>query len=223
MDILGRHGALDGLDDGRADAAVVAELLGAIFHLDAGDADAQLVGGGFVRVLEAAEPAHVVDEQRLKVGAVGVVPRRGSIRLFLASQADAGCRRDEHLQARKCRNAHRSMRYDRLPAPLRWLDRTPARHRARDDTEGLMKTLARGLGVEHGTSTDIDSCHEIWTSLGLVKRRRTGGACCRSITWPWRSRRRTGRHTSAIPAIWWTHVVVQTFERQRAACAPLAL
>ena len=38
---------------------------------------------------------------------------------------------------------------------LRWMDRAPPRHRARDDAERLMKALARGLGVEHGTSVDI--------------------------------------------------------------------
>lgn len=38
---------------------------------------------------------------------------------------------------------------------LRWMDRAPPRHRARDDAERLMKALARGLGVEHGTSTPI--------------------------------------------------------------------
>lgn len=38
---------------------------------------------------------------------------------------------------------------------VRWLDRAPARHRARDDAERLMKALARGLGLEHGTSVDI--------------------------------------------------------------------
>ena len=38
---------------------------------------------------------------------------------------------------------------------VRWLDRAPARHRARDDAERLMKALARGLGREHGASLDI--------------------------------------------------------------------
>ena len=38
---------------------------------------------------------------------------------------------------------------------LRWRERTPARHRARDDAERLMKALARGLRLEHGTSTMI--------------------------------------------------------------------
>ena len=38
---------------------------------------------------------------------------------------------------------------------LRWMDRAPPRHRARDDAERLMKALARGLGAEHGTSQDI--------------------------------------------------------------------
>ena len=38
---------------------------------------------------------------------------------------------------------------------LRWLDRSPPRHRARDDAERLMKALARGLQLEHGTATDI--------------------------------------------------------------------
>lgn len=43
--------------------------------------------------------------------------------------------------------------YTRL---VRWLDRAPARHRARDDAERLMKALARGLGVDHVPSRDID-------------------------------------------------------------------
>lgn len=38
---------------------------------------------------------------------------------------------------------------------LRWLERAPPRHRARDDAERLMKALARGMAVEHGTSVDI--------------------------------------------------------------------
>lgn len=38
---------------------------------------------------------------------------------------------------------------------VQWFDRAPARHRARDDAEHLMKALARGLGLEHGTSVDI--------------------------------------------------------------------
>lgn len=38
---------------------------------------------------------------------------------------------------------------------LRWLERALPRHRARDDAERLMKALARGMGVEHGTSVDI--------------------------------------------------------------------
>ena len=38
---------------------------------------------------------------------------------------------------------------------LRWMDRAPPRHRARDDAERLMKALARGLGIEHGTSSTI--------------------------------------------------------------------
>lgn len=39
---------------------------------------------------------------------------------------------------------------------VRWLDRAPTRHRARDDAERLMKALARGLRLEHGTSTTIE-------------------------------------------------------------------
>lgn len=38
---------------------------------------------------------------------------------------------------------------------LRWLDRNPPRHRARDDAERLMKALARGLRLRHGSSIDI--------------------------------------------------------------------
>lgn len=37
----------------------------------------------------------------------------------------------------------------------RWLDRASPRHRARDDAERLMKSLARGLRLDHGTSSDI--------------------------------------------------------------------
>ncbi len=39
---------------------------------------------------------------------------------------------------------------------VRWLDRAPTRHRARDDAERLMKALARGLRLEHGTSETIE-------------------------------------------------------------------
>lgn len=38
---------------------------------------------------------------------------------------------------------------------LRWLDRNPPRHRARDDAERLMKALARALQLQHGSSIDI--------------------------------------------------------------------
>lgn len=38
---------------------------------------------------------------------------------------------------------------------LRFLDRAPPRHRARDDAERLMKALARGMGANHGTSRNI--------------------------------------------------------------------
>lgn len=38
---------------------------------------------------------------------------------------------------------------------VRWLDRAPARHRARADAERLMKALARGFGLQHGASQDI--------------------------------------------------------------------
>jgi hypothetical protein len=36
-----------------------------------------------------------------------------------------------------------------------WLDRVRPGHRARDDTEQLMRALAWGLAIEHGTSSDI--------------------------------------------------------------------
>lgn len=39
---------------------------------------------------------------------------------------------------------------------LRWMERAPPRHRARDDAERLMKGLARGLGIDHGTSRSIE-------------------------------------------------------------------
>jgi hypothetical protein len=38
---------------------------------------------------------------------------------------------------------------------VRWLDRAPPRHRARDDAERLMKALARGYCIEHGKSITI--------------------------------------------------------------------
>lgn len=38
---------------------------------------------------------------------------------------------------------------------LDWLQRTPPRHRARDDAERLMKAIARGLGLRHGISIDL--------------------------------------------------------------------
>lgn len=37
----------------------------------------------------------------------------------------------------------------------RWGGRAPARHRARDDAERLVKGLARALGLRHGTSSDL--------------------------------------------------------------------
>lgn len=48
----------------------------------------------------------------------------------------------------------------RCPTPIRagvdrWLARTPARHRARDDAERLMKALAHGLSVSSSASIDI--------------------------------------------------------------------
>ena len=39
---------------------------------------------------------------------------------------------------------------------VRWLDRAPTRHRARDDAERLMIALAHGFGLDHGLSSDID-------------------------------------------------------------------
>jgi hypothetical protein len=43
--------------------------------------------------------------------------------------------------------------YDRMVA---WLDRSKIRHRARDDAENLLRALAIGLEVEHGSSIDIE-------------------------------------------------------------------
>ena len=57
--------------------------------------------------------------------------------------------------------------WDMLTSPLdqteymrmvRWLDRAPPRHRARDDAERLIKALARGLRLQHGSSLDLLWC-----------------------------------------------------------------
>lgn len=37
----------------------------------------------------------------------------------------------------------------------RWFARAPARHRARDDAERLVKGLARAVGIRHGTPVDL--------------------------------------------------------------------
>ena len=52
---------------------------------------------------------------------------------------------------------HLALRLDQLGYMrlVRWLDRSPCRHRARDDAERLMKAIARRLKLEHGTSRDI--------------------------------------------------------------------
>ena len=70
--VLAGHGALDALDDGGAQAAVVLELLGAVVHLDARVAADVLVVGALVGVLEPAPAADVVDQDDLEVGAAAL-------------------------------------------------------------------------------------------------------------------------------------------------------
>jgi hypothetical protein len=64
--VFPRHRAFDRLDDGRGDAAVIFELLGAISDLDTGTPANVFVVGALVRVLEPAPAAHVVDQNRFE-------------------------------------------------------------------------------------------------------------------------------------------------------------
>ena len=66
--IFARHRTLHALDDGCAEATVILELLGAIVDFDARFAADEFVVGAFVRVLETAPAAHVVDQYGLEVG-----------------------------------------------------------------------------------------------------------------------------------------------------------
>ncbi|OIQ74975.1 hypothetical protein GALL_433660 [mine drainage metagenome] len=66
--VLACHGALDALDDGRNRAAVIFELLGAIFDLLVRATADVFVIGGFICILEPAPPADVIDEDHLKIG-----------------------------------------------------------------------------------------------------------------------------------------------------------
>ena len=78
--------------------------------------------------------AYDVHWARTLVGASGVRP------IFQLGHWDMLTARLEELQ------------YMRM---VRWLDRAPPRHRARDDAERLIKALARGLRLQHGRSLDL--------------------------------------------------------------------
>ena len=69
--ILACHGALDALDDGGNRAAVIFELLGAVFDLLVGATADVFVIGGFIGVLKTAPSADVIDKDHLEIrGAV---------------------------------------------------------------------------------------------------------------------------------------------------------
>lgn len=69
--VLSSHGAFDALDDGGSRAAVILELLGAIFDLLVRAPADIFVIGGFIGVLKPAPPADVIDKDHLEIrGAV---------------------------------------------------------------------------------------------------------------------------------------------------------
>src|SRR5690606_33445267 len=65
---LAGHGPLNALYDGRADAAVVFELLSAVVDADAGLSADELVVGAFIRVLEPPPAADVIDQDGREFG-----------------------------------------------------------------------------------------------------------------------------------------------------------
>src|SRR5207244_12106828 len=65
--VLAGHRALHALDDCRAQASVVLELLSAVVHRDASLFANALVVGALVGILKTAPSAHVVDENRPEV------------------------------------------------------------------------------------------------------------------------------------------------------------
>ena len=70
--VLAGHDALHGLQEVRADAAVVLELLAAVVDPDAGTGTYMLVVRAFVGILKPAPAADVVDEDGLEVGLAGL-------------------------------------------------------------------------------------------------------------------------------------------------------
>ncbi len=66
--VLACHGALDALDDGGNRAAVIFELLGTILDLLVRATADVFVVGGFIGILKPAPPAHVIDQDDLKIG-----------------------------------------------------------------------------------------------------------------------------------------------------------
>ena len=69
--VLAGHRPLHALDDRRAQAAIVLELLRAVVNDDAGLLAEELVVGAFVGVLESTPATHVVDEDGREVGTAG--------------------------------------------------------------------------------------------------------------------------------------------------------
>jgi hypothetical protein len=67
--VLPRHDPFDAFEDIGADTSVVPELLGAVFHRDAGAFADVFVMGTLVGVLDPAPTADVVDEDNGEVGA----------------------------------------------------------------------------------------------------------------------------------------------------------
>ena len=70
--VFASHHPLDGLQQVRADAAVILELLAAVVDPDPGAGTDVLVTGAFVGVLKPAPPADVIDEDSLEVGIAGL-------------------------------------------------------------------------------------------------------------------------------------------------------
>jgi hypothetical protein len=70
-DILASHRSLDAFDDGR-DRASILELLGAVLNGYAGASADVLIVCALVRVLEAAPPADVVNQNGAEVGSPGL-------------------------------------------------------------------------------------------------------------------------------------------------------
>src|SRR3546814_5248522 len=66
--IFASHRPLHALDDRRAQAAIIPELLGAVLNGDPRFPADELVVGALICVLKPAPAAHVIDQDRLEVG-----------------------------------------------------------------------------------------------------------------------------------------------------------